>query len=288
MESQYNIPLSPDEMVNLAAGAVEYSFDAFVILDSVGRIVYKNTAFSRMFKGARGKNLELLFGQGYHTFISTLTSAGKFDGVLTTRVDGAAARLKFAFFAVYNDIGEINHYAGVIRDLDSREAGEADPTRDSLTGTLTRAAFMSRLEHCIAVAEKKFSTLSVLYINPLNFSGAIKAKGFAAGDDMLRAYAAALARVLDKTYPVARIKADIFAVIVQDVFEQDELDFLCRRIMDELAKTETLDFAIGAATYPISGDEPEDLVANAEKAAEAAKAKGPNNIAYHRTFRDEA
>jgi diguanylate cyclase (GGDEF)-like protein len=288
MESQYNLPLGADEMTNLAASAVEYSFDSFVILDSVGQIVYKNTAFSRMFKGARGKTLDLLFGQGYHAFISTLTSAGKFDGVLTTRVGGASTRLKFAFFAVYNEIGEANHYAGIIRDLDSREAGEADPNHDRLTGALTRTAFMSRLEHCVAVAEKKFSTLAVLYINPLDFSGEIKARGFAAGDELLRTYAAVLARILDKSYPVARIKADIFAVIVQDVFEQDDLESLCRKIMDELAKTDTLAFAIGAAMYPISGDSPDELVSNAEKAAEAAKSKGPNKIAYHRTFRDEA
>ena len=51
-------------------------------------------------------------------------------------------------------------------------------------------------------------------------------------------------------------------------------------------KIEKISISVGVATFPISGEKPQDLLASAAAAAKQAKEKGGNQIAYHKLLTD--
>ena len=49
---------------------------------------------------------------------------------------------------------------------------------------------------------------------------------------------------------------------------------------------EKVSISMGVATFPISGDNPQDLIAAAAEASQHAKAEGGNQICYHKRLNE--
>ena len=303
----YNIPVTIKELGSFATTIFEFSTDAILILDSVGKISDVNTALCNLIGEDKakliGKIPDFLFaGQSevssYKNFIRDLINNGYWSGqVFGRNKAGAIVPLDIHFSAIYNDVGEANHYIGICSSVYSYISQinkiNFDPNIDPLTNIYNANAFLHRLEHNIHKVEKDTSVLSLLYIDIDNFKELAKQDNYQAGDIILKNLGAKLKEILEESDTVARLKSDIFCVIIQDIYTQESIEKMVTKIFNYITKPYTLhpkieniSIRIGVATFPISGETPQDLLASAASAAKTAKTKGGNKIAYHKRLTD--
>ena len=299
----YKLPVTMQEIGSFATTLFEFSSDAMLVLDAVGKITSVNTALCNLINEEKenliGKIPEFLFsGQSdvssYKNFIRDLISNGYWTGQVFGRSkSGAIIPMEIRFSAIYNDLGEANHYIGICSSIYSyiSKMNELpfDPNIDPLTKVFNANAFLHRLEHNIHKIEKDMSVLSLLYIDIDHFSELAKNDKYQAGDTILKNLASKLKDLLDESDTVARLKSDIFCVIIQDIYTQESINEIVNKIFKEITKPyalhpniDKISISIGVATFPISGSNPQDLLASATSAAKKAKTSGGNQISYHK------
>lgn len=303
----YNLPVTIKELGSFATTLFEFSTDAMLILDSVGKISSVNTALCNLIGEDKekiiGKIPDFLFsGQpdvsSYKNFIRDLISNGYWSGqVFGRNKNGAVIPMDIHFSAVYNELGEANHYVGICSSIYSyiSKMNEIsfDPNIDPLTKIYNANAFLHRLEHNIHKIEKDMSVLSILYIDIDHFHDLAKQDKFQAGDIILKNLGSTLKDILEESDTVARLKGDIFCAIIQDIYTQESINEMVQKIFEKITKPyalhpkiEKISISIGVATFPISGETPQNLLASAASAAKQAKTKGGNQIVYHKLLTD--
>ncbi len=303
----YNLPVTIKELGSFATTLFEFSTDAMLILDSVGKISSANTALCNLIGEDKekiiGKIPDFLFsGQSdvssYKNFIRDLISNGYWSGqVFGRNKNGAVIPMDIHFSAIYNELGEANHYVGICSSIYSyiSKMNEIsfDPNIDPLTKIFNANAFLHRLEHNIHKIEKDMSVLSILYIDIDHFHDVAKQDKFQAGDIILKNLGSTLKDTLEESDTVARLKGDIFCVIIQDIYTQESINEMVQKIFEKITKPyalhpkiEKISISVGVATFPISGETPQDLIASAASAAKEAKTKGGNKIVYHKMLTD--
>jgi diguanylate cyclase (GGDEF)-like protein len=146
--------------------------------------------------------------------------------------------------------------------------------RDALTGLLDRLVFLSHLEQAVA-AGSRGHVAALLYIDIDQLKRVNDTGGHAAGDQQLIAFAAALQAAVRAEDVVARMGGDEFAVLMRNVDGAAVLG-IARSVRDRL-RTSGLSASIGAAIVDGSSA-PADVMANADRACYAAKAKGGDTV----------
>ena len=303
----YNLPVTTKELASFATTLFEFSTDAMVVLDAVGKISSVNTSLCNLIGDEKsniiGKIPEFLFaGQSdvssYKNFIRDLISNGYWSGqVFGRNKSGAVIPIDSHFSAVYDELGVANHYVGICSSLYSyiSQMNEFpfDPNIDPLTKIYNANAFLHRLEHNIHKIEKDMSVLSLLYIDIDNFHELAKQDNYQAGDIILKNLGTLLKNTLEESDTVARLKSDIFCAIIQDIYTQESINKMVENIFAKITRPyalhpaiEHVSISIGVATFPISGETPQDLLACAADAAKVAKQKGGNQIHYHKLLTD--
>ncbi len=299
----YNLPVTSKELASFATTLFEFSTDAMLVLDAVGKISSVNNALCNLIGDEKeniiGKIPEFLFaGQtdvsSYKNFIRDLISNGYWSGqVFGRNKSGAVVPMDIHFSAIYNEVGEANHYVGICSSIYSyiSQMNEIsfDPNIDPLTKIYNANAFLHRLEHNIHKIEKDMSVLSLLYIDIDHFKELAKKDNYHAGDIILKNLGSTLKNILEESDTVARLKGAIFCVIIQDIYTQESINEMVNKIFAHITKPyalhpkiERISVSIGVATFPISGETPQDLIASAAAAVKKAKEKGGNQIAYHK------
>ncbi len=303
----YKLPVHTKELESFSTTLFEFSSDAMLVLDAVGKISSVNTSLCNLIGDDKenliGKIPDFLFAGGpdvssYKTFIHDLIVNGYWQGqVLGRSRSGAIIPIEVRFSAIYNEIGEANHYVGICSSIYSyiSKMNEMpfDPNIDPLTKIFNKNAFEHRLQHNIHKIEKDMSVLSLLYIDIDNFDEFAKADNYQAGDIILKNLALELKNILDESDTVARLKADIFCAIIQDVYTQDSINTLVNKIFEKITspyilhpKIECIPISIGVATFPISGETTQDLIAASATASKKAKINGGNQISFHKLLTD--
>ena len=305
--SIYDLPVTLKELGSFSKTLFEFSTDAILILDSVGKISAVNTALCNLIGEEKeslvGRIPEFLFGSqtdvsSYKNFIRDLINNGYWSGQVYGRnKSGAVIPMDIHFSAVYNELGEVNHYVGICSSVYSYMSKmneiSFDPNIDPLTKIYNSNAFLHRLEHNIHKVEKDMSVLSLLYIDIDHFKEIAKKDNYQTGDTILKNLGAKLKEILEESDTVARLKSDIFCVIIQDIYTQESIEEMVNKIFAYITKPyalhpeiEKVSISVGVATFPISGETPQDLLASAAAAAKTAKTKGGNQIVYHKSLTD--
>ncbi|MCG5526717.1 GGDEF domain-containing protein, partial [Ectothiorhodospira haloalkaliphila] len=95
--------------------------------------------------------------------------------------------------AVRNDDGEIIHYVGVFSDIgqikEAQQQLEFMAHYDPLTGLANRALLRDRLKHALRRAERKKSTLTLLFLDLDRFKTINDTLGHNLGDLLLQTVA---------------------------------------------------------------------------------------------------
>ena len=155
-------------------------------------------------------------------------------------------------------------------------------SHDGLTGLLNRSKFMECMGAEVALARRMQSRFAVLYLDLDGFKPINDTHGHAAGDQVLVHVARTLRHVARASDFVARLGGDEFAVLLRGIDRREQALALAQRLSGVLAQPwqiqaqeQALSVCIGAsiglAMYPEHGEDPEALLANADRAMYLSK-----------------
>jgi len=173
--------------------------------------------------------------------------------------------------------GAIEGFVGMAQDITVHKREEVRllqlAERDALTGVLNRQGFESYL------SGRDDAGLALLYIDLDRFKPVNDTHGHPVGDELLRAFADRLQRLVRPTDAVARLGGDEFAVVLPGVRERAPADAVADkvvRVAQEAFEVGPLRLQIGASVgVAIAGDDGwQGLVARADAAVYRAKAAG--------------
>jgi diguanylate cyclase (GGDEF)-like protein len=151
-------------------------------------------------------------------------------------------------------------------------------TTDQLTGLANRALFMDRLRHAIASSFRTQRRLAVLMLDMEGLKPINDTFGHRAGDAAIAEMARRIASELRQSDTVARIGGDEFAYLLSTVPDREgaftvaqRIARRCDRPFEFEGQTFQIGASIGVAIGPDDGDEPDVLLALADRDMYAAK-----------------
>ena len=168
----------------------------------------------------------------------------------------------------------------------------ADRTmRDHLTGLPNRALLLDRLEMALARSQRDATSVAVLLMDLDRFKAVNETRGFQVGDELLRAVASRLQRLIRPGDTVARISSDEFAVLIVDLEDRTEAPALARRVLSGFADgfdlpsgTLTVTASAGLTIAPADSADRGALLSEADAALHRARQRGPSGL---ETFDEE-
>jgi diguanylate cyclase (GGDEF)-like protein/PAS domain S-box-containing protein len=168
----------------------------------------------------------------------------------------------------------------LVQDISERKQAEIRirqlAYQDSLTGLPNRRAFQERLA---ALEPGRVAALLVIDLD--NFKDINDSLGHDAGDDVLRTIGERLRRTVRRDDLVARLGGDEFAVVLDEVADDATANRIAHKLMKCLARPLTsagrrlhVTASVGVARFPADGEDPAQLLKNADLALYRAKGQG--------------
>jgi diguanylate cyclase (GGDEF)-like protein/PAS domain S-box-containing protein len=195
---------------------------------------------------------------------------------------------------VYDRDGAMSYLLSQVEDISDRKESEERLTRqalhDSLTGLPNRTLFADRVR--MAANRRSAAGYAIVYLDLDAFKLVNDTLGHAAGDQVLIEVARRLERLLRAGDTLARLSGDEFALLCEEVGEQ-ELRTIADRVIDAMAdpievqgREITQAVSIGIATYAADGSpaEPDQMLGDADLAMYRAKAAGKSRYALFETW----
>ncbi len=180
---------------------------------------------------------------------------------------------------------------GVAHDVSELKEAATRARLQAVTDPLTGLANRSGLEQKMRLSmssEAKPGRFALLLINLDKFRGIIEGLGVGPGDSILQGVAARLSANVKRSDTLARITADLFAIVLEHPGSDEQLERIIERLLHALRQPypihDTLlpvTASMGITRYPDDGQDVPDLLRQAELAVEKAKSAGGNQIAFY-------
>jgi len=163
-----------------------------------------------------------------------------------------------------------------LRRESERRARES--LRDPLTGLPNRTLFLDRLETAAAKAQRRSSSIAVLFMDLDGFKLVNDTLGHATGDELLQVVAARLAEATRSGDTVARLGGDEFAVLVDDLADRHQAERVAAHLLAAFeagfsvaGRDIHVSTSIGIALGPSPEDPPGFMLRDADLAMYRAK-----------------
>jgi diguanylate cyclase (GGDEF)-like protein/PAS domain S-box-containing protein len=219
-----------------------------------------------------------------------LTAEGALSG-LTVAVQGR--RAPFGVLGLHSvvrreftsgDVAFAQALANVLGDAFEHQVTEDDirhrALHDPLTALPNRVLFMDRLQQAIERLRRRDTPAAVLFLDMDRFKLVNDSLGHEVGDELLAAAAPRLKQALRSSDTVARLGADEFAILLEEIADEHDAVEMAQRVAGMftrpfvLAGTEHfVTTSIGIA-LAAGGERPEDLIRDADAAMHRAKERG--------------
>ena len=274
---------------------IEHAADAFFVYDAGGRISDANRRACETLGYTREELLSLcmtdveaiLLPEGVAGLWRRLASGE----IVTTegaqrRKDGTAFPVEIRV-SLLVEVGGRRLALSIARDITERKAHEERLARrayhDPLTGLPNHALLMDRLEHAVARARRRGTSLTVLFLDLDGFKAVNDALGHECGDRLLEEVGRRLDLSVRSSDTVARLGGDEFVVLLEEIGDEGEAALAADRIKKgleapfEIGRRELpLTASIGVAVGPSAGGGPLGLLRDADLAMYRAKERGKN------------
>ncbi|MGZ5382835.1 MAG: putative bifunctional diguanylate cyclase/phosphodiesterase [Acidimicrobiia bacterium] len=174
--------------------------------------------------------------------------------------------------------GRLAHSLAALTEL--KEELRYQALHDSLTLLANRTLFREKVERALEQCKDRLRFVAVLFLDLDDFKVVNDSLGHAAGDQMLIAVAGRLQGACRPGDTVARLGGDEFAVLIEDITDTSEALAVAERITEKLNNVFSVDnkkvgtrASIGIA-FADQGEDPDQLLRNADAAMYAAKRNG--------------
>ncbi len=152
---------------------------------------------------------------------------------------------------------------------------------DRLTRLPNRLLLEDRLRQAMVIARRQGTLLAVCCINLDRFKQINDSLGHEAGDTLFKLVSERLGDSIREIDTLARHIGDEFLLALRDLAEPSDAVKICDRLLNELSAPILVDgralsitASIGISIFPDHGDTPDQLLANADLALQAAKRDG--------------
>jgi diguanylate cyclase (GGDEF)-like protein/PAS domain S-box-containing protein len=207
-----------------------------VVVDTQGGLVYWNHACERLSGytaeelGGSEPVLELIPEEHRPAALGVLDALSRGESPVLSEVpwrtrSGELRLIEWSSTGLAGPDGEITHIVGTGIDVTERRRLEGElrhlADHDALTGLINRRRFEEELERHLTHARRYGMAGALLVLDLDGFKAVNDEHGHKAGDDVLRAVAAALQGRLRESDTVARIGGDEFAVLLPQAGPED-------------------------------------------------------------------
>lgn len=188
--------------------------------------------------------------------------------------------------------GRLIEVEGIMIDITERKAADEKiallARTDPLTGLANRATFGGRLRQALAAMKRGTAPIAVLYLDLDRFKEINDTLGHPMGDKLLQTVADRLRSVTRNTDVVARLGGDEFAILQSDVTDSSNLSSLAAKLVEDIRAPYQIDgnelrigVSIGISLASADVDDPEILMAQADKALYRAKEGGRGQYRFY-------
>ena len=224
---------------------------------------------------------------------SMVAGGGNWVGeVQSWRSDGSSYPELLSISAIRNSDGRVQHYVAVITDITRSKADrqrlEYMVAHDPLTGLANRSEFQRHCAHAIEAAGRMNGAAAVLFVDLDAFKAVNDSYSHAIGDRLLVKVAQRIRRELGENDVASRIGGDEFTVLLGGLRTREQAAQFASRLLLSLSEPMligdyeiVMSASIGIAGYPLDGNDPVVLIANADAAMYAAKTQERNTYRFY-------
>lgn len=286
-----------ERRLNLFELVFRNALEGIVITDGSGSILAANPAFTTITgweeRDVVGSNPRILKSNRhdrafYERMWRGLHEKGAWEGeIWNKRANGEHYPEWLSISAVREDGTAATNYVALFHDISDLKAKEAQiryqGMHDALTGLPNRTLLRERLREVLASTKGSDRLYGLLYIDIDNFKTINDSLGHAAGDKYIAEVAEHLALLIRPEDVLARLGGDEYGILVTNPAEEREVVLIAERILHHfslpiilLGRELHVGLSIGIAIHPADGDDPDELLTNADLAMYRAKAQGKN------------
>jgi diguanylate cyclase (GGDEF)-like protein/PAS domain S-box-containing protein len=286
----------------LAESVFQHITEGILVADADGRILRVNRALCDMV----GYREEEIVGQlrppyrsgehppvFYQQLWDSLLRDGLWEGeIWNRRRDGELFPTWQTIVAIHDGDGAAAQFVSVTRDITAQRRSEQRIQRlayfDNLTGLPNRELFFDRFDHAIQRAQRHGAHLALLFLDLDRFKNVNDTLGHPVGDQLLRAVAERLQRLVRSEDTLARLGGDEFTLLLESVERRDYVSQVAAKVVHSLAQPFDIDghrlhigASVGISLYPEDGSDATSLVKHADSAMYQAKSAGRNTFQYY-------
>ncbi|UOA10233.1 diguanylate cyclase domain-containing protein [Methylobacter sp. S3L5C] len=160
---------------------------------------------------------------------------------------------------------------------------------DILTGLPNRLLVADRLQQALVQAERANQSVAVCYLDLDGFKAVNDRFGHAAGDKLLIEIAGRIQESVRANDTVGRFGGDEFVLLLTNIKNIDEYQFVLQRVIDAInipiliddATEVSVGASIGVTLFPYDRDDPDKLLRHADQAMYQAKKSGRNRVCLY-------
>ncbi len=283
--------------LELAASVFVHAREGIIITDARAKIVDVNDTFCLITGYSRaeviGKNPSMLQSgrhslEFYQHMWEDLTQKGFWSGeIWNKRKNGEVFAEMLTISTVTDSLGRPANYVSLFTDITPIKAHQEQleyiAHYDALTRLPNRVLLGDRLKQAIARCHRVQRSLAVLYIDLDGFKSINDNHGHDVGDQLLVTVAARWNDTLREGDTLARIGGDEFIVILVDLEQTQDYEFILQRLLNSAAEPVMVNeqclrvsASIGVTIYPQDGSDADQLMRHADQAMYLAKQAGKN------------
>jgi len=279
---------------------IEESNDAIIVCDKHHNITSVNKAFTRItgysFKEVEGKNPNIL-GSGLHDenffkkMWQDIVDNGDWSGeVWNKNKNGEVFPEHLSINAIFDEDNNVSHYVAFFFDISKQKQAEEEIYRqahfDLLTGIANRSFFMEKLSLAVNSFDENKPT-ALLFMDLDLFKEINDVHGHDFGDELLIKASNRLKELTKSTDIVARISGDGFAILLNNVVNDEIIDNIITRIFSGFSESFVIHnislrctLSMGVVFFRGDSNDASTLIKKAEHAMFYAKDNGRNSFSY--------